>query len=816
MLNSSPWLFNEQKFYNDAITSSLRFPQVGGGGYLSRTFSNNNTSNDWTFSTWIKRSSITTWSAIFYSSSTGNPYYQSGLTFEGADKLRYYHGSNQNSGANLANNTISTARFRDTSAWYHIVVQRDNDGNTVLYVNNEQVASAASSSSLRFINGTSYPHYIGNYTYQSNPGGIFHGYMAETIFVDGSLISPTDLGETKKGVWIPLKDPEITYGANGFRLQYLQTGTSQDANGIGADTSGNNNHFAVTSLQAHDVVSDSPENNFATLNSTIRPYTVTPAETVSDGNLNAFFNSSAVSGSYWSTFLLTSGKWYFEVLIDAVGSNANVGISNNPDASGRGTFTAPANGYGYFYKMTGEKGINNTFSSYGATYTTNDIIGCAFDLDNNTITFYKNNVSQGQITGVAPYDANNRGFIPAMTGINGVRSIINFGQDSSFAGNETAQGNTDGNSIGDFYYAPPSGYLALCTSNLPEPTISPNGSTQADDYFNTVLYTGNGGTQSITGVGFQPDWTWIKGRSYAGYNYLVDSVRGYTERLFSNLSDGASVEANTVASADSDGFTLGSDPGVNTNTSTYVSWNWKANGSPVINTDGTITSQVSANTNAGFSIVSYTGSTSESVGHGLGVAPKAIFVKDRDATSNWAVYHQGVQDTTANGFLELNTTTAVQTGSNPRFLSGTAGTSQPTSTVFYVNNYSGSSTNNTGNDYISYCFAEIESYSKFGSYTGNGSSNGTFVYTGFRPAFVMMKNTTTSGNSWVIQDKARSTYNEVNAYLLANDSGAEGTGVPLDFLSNGFKMTSASQNDSGANFIYMAFAENPFKYSTAR
>ena len=327
------------------------------------------------------------------------------------------------------------------------------------------------------------------------------------------------------------------------------------------------------------------------------------------------------------------------------------------------------------------------------------------------------------------------------------------------------------------------------------------------DYFNTKLYTGNGGTNNITGVGFQPDWVWLKYRGGAANHRLVDVVRGTQKRLMSNATNAESTETGLVTSFDSDGFTLNSsDVAFNGSSSTYVSWNWLAdNTSGSSNTDGDITSTVSANTTSGFSIVSYTGngSTSGTVGHGLGVAPKMILIKNRDNANAWAVYHKSIG---ATNYLELNTTSA---STDLDIFNDT----EPTSSVFSFGNYEdvGGGTGGNTKKIIAYCFAEKKGFSKFGSYTGNGSTDGTFVYTGFKPAFVIVK-VTSSANSWTIQDNKRNINNPVSNYLLADSSQAEGTaGLDFDFVSNGFKVrtTSGASNDSGASYIYMAFAESP-------
>ena len=323
------------------------------------------------------------------------------------------------------------------------------------------------------------------------------------------------------------------------------------------------------------------------------------------------------------------------------------------------------------------------------------------------------------------------------------------------------------------------------------------------DYFNTVLYTGNGtNPTSITGVGFQPDWLWIKRRDASGGHNLYDVVRGSTNRLESHNS-GAEATTSDISSFDSDGFTLNTT-GVNTSSATYVSWNWLAGGSASSNSNGSITSSVSANTTSGFSIVSYTGTGSNAtVGHGLGAVPQTVIVKRRSGSSeSWMSYHEPLGNT---GRLGFNFDDGVANDSS--YWNSTT----PTSSVFSIG--TNGSTNASSETYIAYCFAEKKGYSKFGSYTGNGNSDGTFVYTGFKPAFVITKRTTDGNESWHIFDNKRNTFNEVNTRIQGNSSGGEDTAAPLgDFVSNGFKIrgTGGGINVSGKNFIYIAFAESPF------
>ena len=332
--------------------------------------------------------------------------------------------------------------------------------------------------------------------------------------------------------------------------------------------------------------------------------------------------------------------------------------------------------------------------------------------------------------------------------------------------------------------------------------------TTIDDptiYFNTVLFTGNGSTQSITGVGFQPDWVWIRNRGAVTNHEVADSVRGANKLLKPNDTDAEQSNSNKITSFDSDGFGVGNDANVNQSSTAIVSWNWKAGGSASSNSNGSITSSVSANTTAGFSIVTYTGTGSNAtVGHGLGVAPKMIIVKQRDEARDWPVYHKSLG---ATKWVYLDLTDAVTTAT-PMW-----NDTEPTSSVFSIGTYT--EVNKSSGTYVAYCFAEKAGYSKFGSYTGNGNADGTFVYTGFKPAWVIIKKTSGTGN-WRLYDNKRLGYNGANYNLQPNDSGAEETAEHVDLLSNGFKLktTGGGENASGSTYIYMAFAESPFVKST--
>mgnify|MGYP003630271113 CR=1 FL=1 len=497
---------------------------------------------------------------------------------------------------------------------------------------------------------------------------------------------------------------------------------------------------------------------------------------------------------------VTSGKWYWEItalqLYCYFGIVSEASMGDTSDGS-----VAQFDGYGgevYIYGRAGMK-VSKSASqtAYGDSFTTNDVIGVAFDADNGTIWFSKNGTWQnsattGEITAgtttnaaYSSIDMSDYWYPHAHLGYTGDFCIANFGQKP-------------------FAYTPPTGFSAIATQNLPAPTIA-----DGSQYFNTVLYTGNGtaigsGGNAITGVGFQPDFVWIKGRDTTFSHQLYDVIRGAEKPLNSNNTGAEGSNTEVLTAFTSDGFTVGSNSGVNQNTKTYVGWCWKAGGSASSNTDGSITTSVSANPTAGFSIISYTGNATAgaTLGHGLSSAPKFILAKNRDDGVNaWAGYHVALGGTHR---IFLNTNAAAQDDDGNWY------DTNPSSSVVTLGN--GGISNKTGDDFIMYAWAEVEGFSKFGSYTGNGSADGPFVYTGFRSAFVMTKRTNSTGD-WRMHDTARVPYNPFDGYLRASTTEAELSGGDFDFLSNGFKIRNngGESNASGGAFIYMAFAEHPFQ-----
>jgi hypothetical protein len=563
--------------------------------------------------------------------------------------------------------------------------------------------------------------------------------------------------------------------------------------GLGSDASGNANDWTPANISlapgvTYDSMTDVPTLTSATAANfcVLNPLSNIDAVTLNSGNLNCTATGSGTGyGRLVGTIAVSSGKWYWESVVN---SSNTYGLFNGIALSSEFTATYVGNtstSYSY-WGQNGNKYNNGSGSSYGATYGVNDIIGVALDLDAGTLTFYKNNVSQG-----VAYSGLTGSYVPAFsfsTALMTGQYSVNFGQRP-------------------FAYTPPTGYVALNTYNLPTSTI-----VQGNKVMDATLWTGNGSTQTITNAGtFKPDFVWIKNRgpNTGYYHILTDSVRGTNSQLFSNDYSIAETRTDRLTAFNSNGFSLGSYADVNANAWTYVGWQWQAGqGSTSSNTSGSVTSTVSVNASAGFSIVKWTGNATNptTVGHGLGVAPQLIIIKNPSLYLNWPVYSSILGNA---NMVYLNLTNASGSSS---FWNSTS----PTSSVFTVS--SDGHVNGSGNPMIAYCFTSISGYSAFGSYTGNGSTDGTFVYTGFRPRFVMVKRTDVGGY-WSMKDTARDPYNVAGNLLFANVADSEYSNNQLfDINSNGFKLRGSNSdiNASNGTYIYMAFAENPLKFALAR
>ena len=781
------------------IERSLRFNRDD-STELNFTPSSTGNQRTWTWSAWIKRSLMNTsgtFQHLFNPQRGGDGSNESVMRFRDDNTLEIY-----DSGA-LRGQLITSQVFRDVSAWYHIVFVLDTTQATAanrakLYVNGEQVTSFSTetypSQDTTWGWNAAQEHGLGVYALYS--AQYFSGYMAEVNFVDGTALNQYDFGKVdpSSGAWIP-KKYSGTYGTNGF---YLNFSDNSSVSALGTDSSGNGNNFtpsnfSVTAGAGNDSLEDTPTNNWCTLN----PISSNASATLANGNLDTPMQDNKANNG---TIGVSSGKWYWEVTVNDNSSYCPyLGVTsysqeNDPDSSPTLNSSAARSVLTISNPST-YKNYTASSTASGSNQGNHGTIGITLDLDACEIKWYKNNSLVHTDTTIPtdgttlfPY------FGITNSGVGGWNSTsFNFGQRA-------------------FSY-PQTGFKALNTANLPVPTVK-----KGSEYFNTVLYVGNGTSQSITGVGFQPDWIITKTRSITSGTSVVDAVRGADKVLG---TAGTSAEATQssgqgITSFDSDGFSLGTDANLgstNYNSANYVAWNWKAGGTTTTPTQGTIASTASVNTDAGFSIVSYTGSGSNgTIGHGLGVAPSMVIVKNRDRVTDWSVWAEPVVDQYGAAYAVF-----LQDTAGAGSYSGVFNSTAPTSTVFSVG--TSSSTNFISEDYIAYCFAEVEGYSKVGSYTGNGSSDGVFIYLGFKPAFVIFKGSSIASN-WCILDATRDTFNVTERTIQANSSAAELTTLSdCDFLSNGIKIRSVVTNDtnvSGQTYIYMAFAKHPFKYANAR
>jgi hypothetical protein len=791
------------------LTNSLR-TRSSASAYLNRTPASAGNRKTWTWSAWVKRGQFNTsaYSNLFGCNNGASGFVHS--RFE--DSINGFLHFGEWSGAGYNWRVQTNAVFRDFSSWYHIILvfdstQATSSNRILVYVNGvNQTLNTTTYPSLNldgFINSTN-PHNIARTT---NATEYFDGYMTEVNFVDGQALTPSSFGETSTttGVWIP-KKYSGTYGTNGFYLPFTDNSalTTSSNVGLGRDYSGNGNYWttnniSITAGTTYDSMTDVPTltsattANYAVMNPNWK------SSTASTSNANLTVSQTGALDVSQTTMGVSSGKWYWETTITSIGSTPApmIGVVNG---GGLDSYTS-ANGY-YYWSNNGQKFNNGTAASYGAAYTTNDVIGVALDMDAGTLTFYKNNTSQG-----TAYSGLSGTFSPTFTNGGGPTiswsAAVNFGQRP-------------------FAYTPPTGFVALNTFNLPEPSIVKGGS-----FMTSYTWSGNSTEpRSFTDVGFKPDFYWSKVRNAGSSQHiLIDSVRGVNGQISSDNTDAEDTTNFAVKfdSFDANGFTLSKGSNAtfgyyqgNLTGRTYVGWMWQANkGTNVTNTAGSITSTVSANPTAGFSIVTYTGNGSTAtIGHGLGVAPKMIIVKKRDGAERWCVYHTA----TSNAYIYLNETFAAETSNAQLRFGNNSVVVQPTSSVFTIGNTN--DVNGNVNTYVAYCWSEVAGFSAFGSYTGNGSADGGFVFTSFRPRFVMVKRSDSTGN-WIMLDSARNTSNVTNNVIYANLSQAEDSPSSqriADLLSNGFKIrgTDTDVNASGGTYIYMAFAETPQKFALGR
>jgi hypothetical protein len=718
-------------------------------------------------------------------------------------------------GGSYKANVDTSATLRDPSAWYHIVVavdmtQATSTNGIKIYVNGVQQTLTVSTyiqNSATQINTSSVTQQIGKDTF-SGSNRFADYYLTDVNFIDGQQLTPSSFGSTNAvtGVWQPIQYTG-TYGNNGWHLEFKDTT-------VGQDTSGNNNDWTLNNISTtlgttYDLMTDVPtqwasrdgtivRGNYCTWNSL-----VTGSPTLTNGNLD--ITSSTASKCAAGTLAAAVGstsKYYFEVNVTSSPSiNGAIALWDVNSTFDAGNIPYAGTGTAYNLNGVASKYVNGTFTSIGtyASYTNGDIIGVAFDCGAGTVSYYKNNTLQVTITDSTNFSG--KAFTPVVYTYNGNYSA-NFGQRP-------------------FTYTPPSGFKSLNTYNLPTPTIGGTSTTLANKYFDTTLYTGTGSNLTVTNAGgFQPDFVWVKNRATNSTNNLLeDSIRGpknswITNATLAELPRGLNAFTSTGFSFDDSG---GGDGNVNGDP--HVAWQWNAGGANTTNNSGTITSIVRANPTAGFSIVSYTGNgtAGATVGHGLGLAPNMLFVKQRTSASGALAWHTGYGSNQAQMLLSSNAS-IYNPGNGLYFNSTTPGSS-------VVTLGTSGNTNESGTSYIMYLWAAVAGYSAFGTFTGNGNTFGPFVYTGFRPRFILSKLSSGGNNpaSWQIWDTSRETYNAQIRYLAPNTSDAESDSAPtytaLDTLSNGFKLRCDGiygQNQNTGVYVWAAFAEHPFKNSLAR
>ena len=708
----------------------------------------------------------------------------------------------------VSNSTVwaldNTIKYRDTNAWYHVVMQLDTTQSTSsdrvkIYVNGTQDTTFSGSyPSQDYDDYWSFGNWrIGDY---GGDYGYYYGsrfMIADIYLLDGQSLDPTYFAftETQTGIWTP-KDYTGTFGDHGFHLEFKDD-SAATATTMGKDTSGNANNFTPSNFSASgdgkSIKNDTPTNNGTTINGLLNwTYDASGAD-LREGNLKLTGNSG------WkniSTHKIDgTGKFYYEFVTTTMAGWQCLGILviTEGDLKNPTNQLTDSRIYGFASTQATYFGGSYTSTSDVPSWTNNDVMGIKYE--KGILRLYKNGtLATATATGIDQtkqiyaYIANDN----ASTPVGYVRFDKDSWTQSANAGVDYTWQLSEGRSIGV------------------NPTL-----IRPQRHFDTLLYTGNGATsnRAITGLEFQPDFVWIKNRTQTYDHHLYDSIRGVGKWLESN--DTTAEQTGTHM----DGFLInGVSVGngvdsqrTNANTIPYVAWCWKAGGAAVSNTDGDITSSVSVNEEAGFSIATYTGSTASgalTVGHGLGRKPAWVIIKRRDSTGDWIIGHQGLATNAFanNKFVKFDNAAV--------YTNALVWGAEPTTTVTQIvsNGAGGASNLTSSGTYVMYSWAEIPGYSKFGSYVGNGSSDGVYVHLGFRPAWILIDNYGASGFNWVLQDNKRSPSNLCNDKLNPDSNAAEQTNADkLDMLSNGFKcrVADAGINASGSNYVYMAFAEQP-------
>ena len=836
--NSAFWLANPgSDFYNGVATQSLRLND-NSSEYLGRTPSSAGNTNTFTYSCWAKISTNeSAYNWVFASAGTGASNFTL-LYLDGSSRRLawYWYNGSTDYGKHYS------AYLRDTTHFFHVVYAFDTTQATAsdrvkVYVNGDQYSTIISdygwmgqNENMHF-NATN-EHLIGKYIGNVS---VADGYMSDIHMVDGQALTPDSFGETKNGVWIP-KAYEGSYGTNGFRLEFKNTtvgGTSPSSSTIGADTSGNNHHFNDYNLGTNDSnLPDCPENNFMTFNALHYADSTNPntSDNLQYGAL--YFHADSDDGIFATMEIPTSGKWYFEIVLAHVSKPTGVYLMGNAHEN-RDDFTHTSNYTSFFEGFSIQGSTNKVFeyggSHIGSTHSSGTIYAFLIDVDNSTYDIYQNDTKILD-AGTFNHPGFQEGVVLAVgnnsdSGTNNCNFYLNAGADSTFSGQKTSGSAEaqDPNGVGDFYYTTKGG-LALCTKNLPDTTVSPNQPQQASDFFKVLTYEGDGNNnRDITGIGFKPDITWIKETNSTSHWAYVDSSRGYENfNSFSdNIADSTGV-TNNNSTRTNDSFQVTNSGATNQNGVNYISYHWKVNGgTEVTNNEGTVTSQVQANADLGISIIRYTGTGTDpsgggvTLGHGLTKAPELVHHKNRVSTTAgnnygtwWSKFHAGTN-------MSFSAFDSNNTG-------GWNGSPIDEDVVTPpIANYG----NVNGDTYFMYCWHSVEGFSKIGTYEGNGNTgDNQFVYTGFKPAFLLIKNID-SGHSWTLRDTLHSHYyssdigNPVNIGMrFKAEVNTGGTAFMIDFLSNGFKLRGADLDVGGTNtYIYLAMASDEnFKFGNAR
>ena len=787
IIHARNFVTSDDALGGSVIEKSLRFNRSD-NAKLSKAFSSAGNRKKWTWSGWVKfpnpDDSNTTQIFSYNQGNTNNR----GSFYKGSTGVLNYQLRVGGSASQYRLAFVTTdAQLRDPSAWYHIVLVIDSDQGSSsdrvkIYINGDLQSvvyhNGPSSGFSTWINSTS-TIYIGAAA-DENGGNM---YLAEVNFIDGQALDASYFGYTdfQTGIWKP-KRYEGTYGTNGFHLEFKD---NSSVSALGKDTSGNGNdwtvsNFSVSAGDGNDSVTDTPTFTKATLNAVTG---WTNNATLKNGNLE--MTGSAGFKEISTIAVDGTSKFYYEVVRTISAGWQYLGIwigqPNNPS-------NATSNTAIYAFASTEATSQGGVYSGSGSlSWSQDDVMGLKYE--NGTLKIYKNGTLHGNaLTGIP---TNDKVYAYIANDNTNAASFVRFNADSWTQ--NTAAGVDDS--------------WELSIKNLP-----PNSPSiiRPQKHFDTILYTGNsssggsGTLQSISGLEFKPDFIWIKNRDATYYHHLADTVRGITRGINSNASDAENNYSN-IRSVNEHGFVVGPSELVNKSGQNLVAWCWKAGGAAVSNSDGSITSSVSVNEEAGFSIVTYTGTGSAAtIGHGLGVTPDVLIIKNREEASSWRVFHHKNTSAPETDYLALDNT-------NATFDRNDWNDTLPTSTVFSVGPQG--AVNNNNIDYVGYIFSEVEGYSKFGSYIGNGSTDGTYVHLGFRPAFILAKSTYNTEN-WIIYDNKREGFNPTQKYIMANSTNAEdaGSNNKIDFLSNGFKFRNTGAPHYGSNsagYIYMAFAEQP-------